>query len=86
MLRGSPSEKISKESWVPKNTYFEPPPLKIRLSMLVVKRDGRKEAVKFDKITARIIKMCYGLDPLVTPELVAIKVIEGIYDGVSTSD
>ena len=54
--------------------------------MYVVKRDGRKEAVKFDKITARIIKMCYGLDPLVTPELVAIKVIEGIYDGVSTSD
>ena len=54
--------------------------------MYVVKRDGRKEAVKFDKITARIIKMCYGLDPLVTPELVAMKVIEGIYDGVSTSD
>ena len=54
--------------------------------MYVVKRDGRKEAVKFDKITARIIKMCYGLDPLVSPEAVAIKVIEGIYDGVSTSD
>jgi ribonucleoside-diphosphate reductase alpha chain len=54
--------------------------------MYVVKRDGRKEAVKFDKITARIVKMCYGLDPLVTPELVAMKVIEGIYDGVSTSD
>ena len=54
--------------------------------MYVVKRDGRKEAVKFDKITARIVKMCYGLDPLVTPELIAMKVIEGIYDGVSTSD
>ena len=54
--------------------------------MYVVKRDGRKEAVKFDKITARIVKMCYGLDPLVTTELVAMKVIEGIYDGVSTSD
>ena len=54
--------------------------------MYLVKRDGRKEAVKFDKITARIVKMCYGLDPLVTPELVAMKVIEGIYDGVSTSD
>ena len=54
--------------------------------MYVVKRDGRKEAVKFDKITARIIKMCYGLDPLVSPEAVAMKVIEGIYDGVSTSD
>ncbi len=54
--------------------------------MYVVKRDEKKEAVKFDKITARIIKMCYGLDPLVSPESVAIKVIEGIYDGVSTSD
>ena len=54
--------------------------------MYVVKRDGKKEPVKFDKITARIIKMCYGLDPLVSPEGVAMKVIEGIYDGVSTSD
>jgi ribonucleoside-diphosphate reductase alpha chain len=54
--------------------------------MYVVKRDGRKEAVKFDKITARIVKMCYGLDPLVSPEQVAIKVIEGLYDGVSTRD
>jgi ribonucleoside-diphosphate reductase alpha subunit len=54
--------------------------------MYVIKRDSRKEAVKFDKITARIIKMCYGLDPLVSPEAVAMKVIEGIYDGVSTTD
>lgn len=54
--------------------------------MYVVKRDGRKEVVKFDKITARIVKMCYGLDPLVSPEAVAMKVIEGIYDGVSTTD
>jgi ribonucleoside-diphosphate reductase alpha chain len=53
--------------------------------MYVVKRDGRKEAVKFDKITARIVKMCYGLDPLVSPEAVAMKVIEGIYDGVTTT-
>ena len=53
--------------------------------MYVIKRDGRKEAVKFDKITARIVKMCYGLDPLVSPESVAMKVIEGIYDGVSTT-
>jgi ribonucleoside-diphosphate reductase alpha subunit len=53
--------------------------------MYVLKRDGRKEAVKFDKITARIIKMCYGLDPLVSPEAVAMKVIEGIYDGVTTT-
>ena len=53
--------------------------------MYVVKRDQRKEAVKFDKITARIIKMCYGLDPLVSPEAVAMKVIEGLFDGVTTT-
>ena len=54
--------------------------------MYVVKRDGRKEAVKFDKITARIMKMCYGLDPLVSPESVAMKVIEGLFDGVTTTE
>ena len=30
--------------------------------MLVIKRDGRKESVKFDKITARIEKLSYGLN------------------------
>ncbi len=54
--------------------------------MYVIKRDGRKEAVKFDKVTARIKKLCYGLNPMVSPETVAMKVIEGIYDGVSTSE
>jgi len=54
--------------------------------MYVVKRDGRREAVKFDKITARIKKLCYGLNPLVGPEKVAMRVIEGLYDGVTTSE
>jgi ribonucleoside-diphosphate reductase alpha chain len=54
--------------------------------MFVVKRDGRKEAVKFDKITARIKKLCYGLNNVVDPVKVAMKVIEGLYDGVSTSE
>lgn len=54
--------------------------------MYVIKRDGRKETVKFDKITARIKKLCYGLNPLVAPPKVAMKVIEGVYDGVGTSD
>jgi ribonucleoside-diphosphate reductase alpha chain len=53
--------------------------------MYVLKRDGRKEAVKFDKITARIKKLCYGLNPIVDPAKVAMKVIEGVYDGVTTS-
>ena len=52
--------------------------------MYVLKRDGRKEAVKFDKITARIQKMCYGLDDIVDSTSVAMKVIEGLYEGVTT--
>lgn len=54
--------------------------------MYVLKRDGRKETVKFDKITARIQKLCYGLSDLVNPTTVAMKVIEGIYEGVTTSE
>lgn len=54
--------------------------------MYVIKRDGRKEPVMFDKITDRIKKMSYGLSPLVEPVKVAMRVIEGLYDGVSTSE
>ena len=54
--------------------------------MYVVKRDGRKEPVMFDKITARIRKLCYGLNDLVDPVKVAMRVIEGLYEGVSTSE
>lgn len=53
--------------------------------MNVVKRDGRLESVKFDKVTSRIQKLCYGLDAQVDPVKVAMKVIEGIYDGVTTA-
>ena len=54
--------------------------------MFVVKRDGRKEPIMFDKITARIRKLNYGLNPLVDPVRVAMRVIEGLYDGVTTSE
>ena len=54
--------------------------------MFVVKRDGHKEPVMFDKITARIRKLCYGLNPLVDPVRVSMRVIEGLYDGVTTSE
>ncbi|KDN52051.1 putative RNR1-ribonucleoside-diphosphate reductase large subunit [Tilletiaria anomala UBC 951] len=51
----------------------------------VYKRDGRKETVKFDKVTARISKLCYGLDAnYVDPIEITRKVIDGIYDGVTT--
>ena len=53
--------------------------------MLVLKRDGRRESVKFDKITARIEKLCKGLNrDFVEPVKIAQKVIDGLYDGVST--
>ncbi len=54
--------------------------------MYVVKRDGKREPVMFDKITARVRKLCYGLNKLVDPTKVAMRVIEGIYDGVATSE
>jgi ribonucleoside-diphosphate reductase alpha chain len=54
--------------------------------MYVVKRDGRKETVKFDKVTSRIQRLCYGLSHHVEPVVVAMKVIEGIYEGVTTSE
>ena len=54
--------------------------------MYVLKRDGRREPVQFDKITARIKKLCYGLHDAVDPTKVAMRVIEGVYDGVTTTE
>ena len=54
--------------------------------MHVVKRDGRREPVQFDKITARIKKLCYGLHDSVDPVKIAMRVIEGVYDGVTTTE
>jgi ribonucleoside-diphosphate reductase alpha chain len=55
--------------------------------MFVVKRNEKRESVKFDKITARIEKLCYGLDRRFVNSIdVAKKVIEGLYDGVSTTE
>ncbi|HTB25045.1 MAG TPA: ribonucleotide reductase N-terminal alpha domain-containing protein, partial [Puia sp.] len=54
--------------------------------MFVIKRDGKKESVKFDKVTARIQKLSYGLSPIVDIYEVAKKAIEGIYDLVPTTE
>ncbi len=54
--------------------------------MNVIKRDGRKEPIMFDKITARVRKLCYGLNELVDPVKISMRVIEGLYDGVTTSE
>jgi ribonucleoside-diphosphate reductase alpha chain len=54
--------------------------------MFVTKRNGKKETVKFDKVTARIEKLSYSLSPLVNVHEVAQKTIEGIYEGVPTTE
>jgi ribonucleoside-diphosphate reductase alpha chain len=59
---------------------------KKKTKMDVIKRDGRKEPIMFDKITARVRKLCYGLNEIVDPVKVAMRVIEGLYDGVTTSE
>lgn len=47
--------------------------------------DGRKERVQFDKITARVSRLCYGLDPdHVDSAAITMKVISGVYQGVTT--
>lgn len=54
--------------------------------MYVIKRDGRQESVHFDKITARLKKLSYGLNAdHCDPVLVAQKVCAGVYKGVTTS-
>lgn len=54
--------------------------------MFVIKRSGSREGVKFDKITARIKKQCYGLDKRIDPIEIAKKVIQGIHDGITTEE
>lgn len=55
--------------------------------MQVLKRSGKLEAVSFDKVTARIKKLCYGLnETYVEPLEIAKKVIQGLFDGVATTE
>ncbi|KAL6574016.1 ribonucleotide-diphosphate reductase subunit rnr1 [Orobanche hederae] len=54
--------------------------------MYVIKRDGRREPVQFDKITSRLKKLSYGLNSEhCDPVLVSQKVCAGVYKGVTTS-
>lgn len=56
-------------------------------SMYITKRDGRTEAVLFDKISSRIEKLCYGLDTNFVDHIaIAQKVIQGVYPGVTTTE
>jgi len=55
--------------------------------MYVITRSGEKEPIKFDKITERIEQLCFDLDrSFVDPMKIAKKVIEGIYDGITTKE
>ena len=55
--------------------------------MQVIKRTGRKEDVSFDKITARLKKLCYGLDSnFIDPIEISKRVIQGLFDGVTTTE
>ena len=56
-------------------------------TMFVIKRDGSKQEISFDKITARIKKLCYGFNSKdISPIKIAQKVIAGIYNGVTTTE
>ena len=56
-------------------------------NMEVIKRNGIRQDVSFDKITARVKKLCYGLDPEYINHIeISRKVINGLYDGVTTSE
>lgn len=58
---------------------------KPKRDMYVIKRDGRRESVKFDKITARIEKLCWGLETRFVDAIeVAKKVVQGMTDGITT--
>ncbi|MFZ1751368.1 MAG: ribonucleoside-diphosphate reductase subunit alpha, partial [Saprospiraceae bacterium] len=55
--------------------------------MQVIKRSNKREAVSFDKVTARINKLCYGLNSkFIEPIEISKRVISGLYDGVRTTD
>ncbi len=55
--------------------------------MQVIKRSGLNEEVSFDKITARVKKLCYGLDERYLDYIeISKKVIQGLYDGVPTTE
>ena len=53
-------------------------------SMLVIKRNGNKETVSFDKVLSRVRKASKGLS--VNPDALAQQVLSQIFDGVKTSE
>jgi ribonucleotide reductase alpha subunit len=56
-----------------------------KISMFVTKRDGLREEISFDKITARIKLLCKDLER-VKVHNISLKTINNIYDGITTSE
>jgi len=56
-----------------------------KAALYVVNRHGKSEEVKFDRITDRLKPLCFDLSDIVDPVVVAQRVIEGLYPGVTTS-
>ena len=55
--------------------------------MEVLKRDGRREIVHFDKITARIKNLCSDEElKFIDPLIIAQKTIQSIYNGITTEE
>jgi len=55
--------------------------------MFVKTRSGKKEPVKFDKITLRIQKLTYGLNlEFVDAMEIAKRTIQGLFDGITTEE
>ena len=55
--------------------------------MKVKKRNGELEEMRYDKITRRISALCEDLNmDYVDPTFITLKVTQGIYDGISTSE
>lgn len=53
--------------------------------MYVIKRDGQRERVRFDTITARMDSLLYGLNrDFIDTTVITHKVIGGLYSGVTT--
>ena len=54
--------------------------------MRVMKRSGRIEDVKFDKVTNRISKLTYGLSKNVDASMIAQQVFSSMYDNIKTHE
>jgi len=62
-------------------------PSSFKSKRYVIKRDGTRQEMKFDKITARIERFCDGLDAdYVDPSAIAQSIMENVHSGVKTSE